>query len=478
MTATKIVCTMGPATQAAGVIEELVAAGMSCARLNLSHGDHATHLATAERVRQAAMDAGRVVAIMADLQGPKIRVGKFEDGAVQLVAGQRFVLTGQPSPCNAERAWVSYEALAVDTRVGELILLDDGLLAMRVETIKDQDVVCVVETGGTLSDRKGVNLPGSQLSLPALTPKDVADLAFAVTELKADYVALSFVRRPEDVMAARALAPTMPIIAKLEKPEAVTNLEAIIDAADGIMVARGDLGVELGPEQVPMVQKRMIRAANLKCKPVITATQMLDSMIRNPRPTRAEAADVANAVLDGTDAVMLSGETASGVYPVAAVTMMRSLIAAAEAPLASEALAESRGEHSKGISKLPRISGEWELENAAARAAALLSSTLDLMAIVVVATDSHTADLLSAYRPHATILAITDDAAAGPRLALRWGVVPVVAPLPPNLRGSIDLAQSVLGQHFTNHEQGSYALVTGFPHGSKTNTVTLQSLSD
>ena len=464
MSATKIVCTMGPATEKEGVIEELIASGMSCARLNFSHGEPEQHLKTAERIRRAAREAGRVVAIMADLQGPKIRVGKFENGPIELVLGQRYILTGQKSPCNAERAWVSYEALAQDVKVGELILLDDGLLSMRVESISCDDVICVVETGGTLSDRKGVNLPGSKLSLPALTPKDIQDLQFAVNEVEADYLALSFVRCKEDVIAAKTLAMGTPVIAKLEKPEAVERLEEIVDASDGIMVARGDLGVELGPEKVPMVQKRMIHMANQKRKLVITATQMLDSMIRNPRPTRAEAADVANAVLDGTDAVMLSGETASGSYPIASVKMMQSLIVAAE----------TDRDHTEGARKLARVTGEWEMTSAAARGAAMLASTLSLRALVVVTSDGRTADLLSGYRPSAPILAITDDVGAARRLALRWGVTPCVQPPPSNLLGSIDLAVHVLKERFPNEHEGAYALVTGFPRGSRTNTVTLQ----
>lgn len=468
MPATKIVCTMGPSALKEGIVERLIDEGMNCARLNFSHGDHATHLDTAQRVRAAAEKAGVQVAILADLQGPKIRVGKFEAGSIRLVEGSRYILTGKECPCSDQRAWVSYEALARDVRPGDPILLDDGLLGLRVDKIEGDDVVCVVETGGELSDRKGVNLPGSKLSLPALTEKDTSDLHFAVNKVHADYLALSFVRHPEDVMAAKALSQGTPVIAKLEKPEAVEHLEAIVDASDGIMVARGDLGVEMGPELVPMEQKRMIRTANQKRKLVITATQMLDSMIRNPRPTRAEATDVANAVLDGTDAVMLSGETASGAYPVAAVKMMRSLVEAAEA----------EGERAEVSRKPSRIAGEWEMTNAAARGASMLSESLPLMAIVVVTSDGRSADLLSGYRPHVPVLALTDNQQAAARLALRWGIVPQVEPAPENLLGSIALARSALRSHFDAHRQGPFALVTGFPRGSRTNTVTLQTLDE
>jgi pyruvate kinase len=457
---------MGPATQAEGVVERLIEEGMDCARLNFSHGEQAGHLAMAERIRAAAKKAGRSVSILADLQGPKIRVGKFPGGPVDLVTGHQYVLTGDESPCNAERAWVSYELLAEDAKPGDLILLDDGLLAMRVKEIRGRDVVCVIETGGKLSDRKGVNLPGVKTTLPALTPKDIADLAYAVDVVKVEYLALSFVRRAEDVEQAKALAKGTPLIAKLEKPEALDNLEAIVDAADGIMVARGDLGVELGSEKVPMAQKRMIRMANQKRKIVITATQMLDSMIRNPRPTRAEAADVANAVLDGTDAVMLSGETASGQYPVESVHMMKALIQEAEA--ASDFSVDPR--------QLARVGGGWEFSGAAARGAAILTGALQLAAVVVVTSDGQSAGLLASYRPRCPIIAITDDETAARRLALRWGVYSRVEPPTPNFLGSIDLARSVLAEMLPQVTEGSFALVTGFPKGSRTNTVTLQTL--
>jgi pyruvate kinase len=464
----KIVCTMGPATLKEGVLERLVEAGMDCARLNFSHGEHAEHLATAQRVRAAAAQAGRTVSILGDLQGPKIRVGKFAGGPIELTAGQDFILTGQKVPCTAERAWVSYEMLAQDVVPGNVILLDDGLLQMRVREIRGDDVICTVEVGGTLSDRKGVNLPGAKLSVPALTEKDKADLRFAVDVIKVDYLALSFVRRPTDVLEAQALAGGTPIIAKMEKPEAIENMEAITEVADGLMVARGDLGVEMGPEQVPMVQKRMIRIANQKRKLVITATQMLDSMIRNPRPTRAEAADVANAVLDGTDAVMLSGETAAGAYPLEAVQMMHALAVAAEA----EGI-DPREQH-----KLARVDQDWELSSAAARAAAILSHSLPLMAIVVVTSDGHSAAMLSSYRPGVPIIAITDDHVAAQRLAVRWGITPHVEPPTENFLGSLELGRKVLRRHFPEATTGAFALVTGFPKGQRMNTVTLQQLSE
>jgi pyruvate kinase len=322
----KIVCTLGPATSTPEAIDALVAAGMDCARLNFSHGTHESHGRIARMVREASRRAGRPLAILADLCGPKMRIGKFPGGPVELVPGQTFTLTTRDVDGDATQVSHIYEPLARDVVPGDHILLDDGLLNLKVLETTDTDVITEVEVGGTLSDRKGMNVPGANLSTPALTDKDRVDLEFAVEELEVDYVALSFVRTADDVLQAQQLAQGTPVIAKLEKPEAIKNLDAICDVADGAMVARGDLGVEVGSEKVPLIQKRIIRSVNDRGKLVITATQMLDSMIRNPRPTRAEAADVANAVLDGSDAVMLSGETAAGKYPVKAVQMMDLII--------------------------------------------------------------------------------------------------------------------------------------------------------
>lgn len=464
----KILCTMGPSALAGDTLERLVDAGMDCARLNFSHGQQAEHLETARRLRRAAERAGRNIGIVADLQGPKIRVGTFEHGSVELRPGDDFILTSHEGFGDAQRVSVSYPLLARDLRPGHQVLLDDGLLALRVREVRGDDVVCTVEIGGTLSNRKGVNLPGVALSIPALTEKDRADLRFAIDEVNADYVALSFVRCAEDVLEAKELAGTTPVIAKLEKPEAIASLESIVDAADGVMVARGDLGVEMGPEKVPMIQKRVIRTANRRGKLVITATQMLDSMMRNPRPTRAEAADVANAVLDGTDAVMLSGETAAGKYPLEAFRMMDSLVREVEhAP-----------EHPSPLEVDP-VTGDWELTNAAARAAALLSSTLPLAGIAVLTRHGRSAELLSLYRPRVPIVAITPDETAARRLTLRWGVRPRVAALPQDPDEGCRLAAALLREEgvaeAAPHANGAvFALVTGWPPEGRANTVTLQ----
>ncbi|MBT8492694.1 MAG: pyruvate kinase, partial [Deltaproteobacteria bacterium] len=325
----KIVCTLGPATSTAERIGELIDAGMNVARLNFSHGDHQDHLKLFQTVRAEAERRNCAVAILCDLQGPKIRVGRFKDGQVRLKAGESFTITTKDIEGTSTRVSTTYPGLPQDVRVGDHLLLDDGLLTLAVTEVADTEVHTVVVAGGLLRNNKGINLPNVEVSAPALTEKDREDLGFAL-RLGADYIALSFVRRPEDVHLAQSLATAddqrIPIIAKIEKPEAVDRLEEIIEIADGVMVARGDLGVEMGPEKVPLIQKRIIDMTNSRAKLVITATQMLESMINNPKPTRAEASDVANAVLDGTDAVMLSGETAAGKYPIETVKTMCRII--------------------------------------------------------------------------------------------------------------------------------------------------------
>ena len=320
----KIVCTVGPSSNTPEKLDALIDAGMNVARLNFSHGSHEDHARVFRMIRQEAARYDVAVSILADLQGPKIRVGKIPDPGIELIPEQQFTLTVDPSaPIEPTRVPIDYAKLAEEIKVDDRILLDDGHLELRVESISGDDIVTRVVIGGLLKARKGVNLPGVTLSVPSLTDKDREDLRFAL-ELGVDAVALSFVREPSCVEEARGymrdFGRVVPIIAKIEKPEAVENLDSILEVSNGIMVARGDLGVEMGPEVVPVIQKQMIEAANEQGKLVITATQMLDSMIRNPRPTRAEASDVANAVLDGSDAVMLSGETAASAKPITAIS--------------------------------------------------------------------------------------------------------------------------------------------------------------
>jgi len=469
----KIVCTLGPASSSESRIRDLVAAGMDCARLNFSHGDHEGHAQVAARVRAAAAEAGRPVALLGDLSGPKMRVGRFAgNGEVELVEGRPFVLTTRETEGTADRVSVSYAALPRDVRQGNAVLLDDGLLRLRVDRIEGEDVMCTVEVGGILSNNKGLNLPGATLSTPALTDKDRKDLAFAKTQIGVDFLALSFVRRPDDVAQAQQLAGDIPVIAKIEKPEALENLAAIIEVADGLMVARGDLGVELGPEKVPMVQKDIIREVNAHGKLVITATQMLDSMIRNPRPTRAEAADVANAVLDGTDAVMLSGETASGRYPLEAVRMMDAIVREAEGAW----LRTRRLSIPKPEGALVGGWDGWELSNAASRAAALLSAVLPLRAIIAFSQTGRSAGLLSEYRPLSPIVAITPDPRVANRLALEWGILPRVLPVPEDMEQTVGIAAAVLLREDLCAKGEPFAVVASWPPASRPNLVTLHHL--
>jgi pyruvate kinase len=430
LTLTKVVATAGPASRDEATLAALLAAGVSIVRLNFSHGNHDDHAATIAAVRRLAAAQGRVVALLGDLQGPKLRVGDLEDGdPVALIPGARFAITSEPVLGTAARVSTSYARLGDDVRPGDRVLLDDGHLELRVESIERSaggvvDVVCRVVVGGPLLPRKGINLPGTEISAPALTEKDRADLAFAVAQ-GVDLIALSFVRRPEDLRAARAelrrLGGRQPLIAKVEKPQAVARLPEIVRAADGVMVARGDLGVELSPEAVPLIQKRLIRLANAAGIPVITATQMLESMIDRPRPTRAEAADVANAILDGTDAVMLSGETAVGAYPVAAVeTMVRIARAVETDPAYALACAETAA-----LVRAERGRGRQTDAEAIAESVRALARSLPARAIAVLTRSGRTAGLVAGQRSGVPIAAFASRPEVARRLALWHGVVPI-----------------------------------------------------
>ncbi|MFN8526528.1 MAG: pyruvate kinase [Chloroflexota bacterium] len=413
----KIVATLGPATDGEGRLEALLAAGVDVARLNFSHGTREQHAERFRRIRVAARKLNRSIAIMQDLQGPKIRIGTLDGGqAVELARGAVLTITTRDTVGTAARVSTTYRELARDCRPGDTVLIDDGKIRLRVVESDGTEVRTEVMDGGLLKEHKGINLPGVAVSTPALTDKDREDLAFGL-DLGVDYVALSFVRRAEDLQLARAImeehGKSAPLIAKLEKPEAVQHLDAIIAASDGVMVARGDLGVEMAPEEVPPIQKTIIRKANRRGIPVITATQMLESMIAEPIPTRAEASDVANSVWDGTDAVMLSAETAAGAYPIEAVEMMHRIVCRAEAagrPDNREELAERHhGGHAQAIS----------------RAARTLADDLRVKAIVAFTRTGRTAQLLSQGRPRTPIFCFTPESAVYRRLALRWGVTPV-----------------------------------------------------
>ncbi len=418
---TKIIATLGPASQDADVVTRLIDAGVDVFRMNFSHGTHADHETAYRTVRRCAAVAGRYVAIMQDLQGPKLRTGPTASGEpVELVAGRPFTLTTREVPGTADCVSTSYTELPKDARTGMRILLADGTIALEVESVTDKDVVCRVVEGGRLASRQGIHLPDTAISLPALTDKDRSDLEFGLG-LGVDYVALSFVRRAQEMDTLRELiaehGSRAATVAKIEKPQALDDIDAIISASDAVMVARGDLGVEIPPERVPQVQKTLIGKCNDAGVPVITATQMLDSMIRHPRPTRAEASDVANAIYDGTDAVMLSGETAVGAYPVRAVRMMVRIAEQADVAIASRPPPPSRP--SAGNLSFPDAIG-----------CATCAAALDVGAqlILCFTMSGFTARLIARYRPSMPIVAATQSEEVCRKLALCWGVQPIIVP--------------------------------------------------
>ncbi|ADO74614.1 pyruvate kinase [Stigmatella aurantiaca] len=419
----KIVCTLGPASQSQDMLEALIEAGMDVARLNFSHGSHEQHAENIAKLRAASLKLRKAVGILGDLQGPKIRTGRFITGSTVLKEGAIFSITTDESvKGNDDIVSTTYAHLAADVNPGDRILLDDGLLELKVlETDKKQLLRTQVVIGGTLKNNKGINLPGVAVRADALTPKDREDLVFGIKE-GVDFLALSFVRQPADIELARqAMAEAgrqVPIVAKLEKPEAIARLDAILDKTDGVMVARGDLGVEIPPEEVPAVQKDIIRRSNQRGLPVIVATQMLNSMIENPRPTRAEASDVANAVFDGADAVMLSGETASGRYPIESVQMMDRIVLAAE----------SAGRAQSSLGRIPDgpIGVPSHFPDVIARVACQAAQASGASLIAAFTLSGVTARLLAHYRPAVPIVAFSPNQEVRRRLALLWGVVPRV----------------------------------------------------
>ncbi len=391
---------------------------MNVARLNFSHGSHEDHAKMLQLVRSEADKRNKAVAVLLDLQGPKIRVGKFQNGQIELKPGGQLIITTDPTVIGDEkRVSTTYAQLPLDVKPGDQLLLDDGYLSLAVTEVGDHEVKTVVVTGGVLKNNKGINLPGVEVSAPALSDKDRVDIGFAL-RYGVDYVALSFVRRPEDVLEAKRLLTvdqvSIPVIAKIEKPQALERLAEIAEVCDGIMVARGDLGVELGPEKVPLWQKRIIEETNRRGKIVITATQMLESMITQPRPTRAEASDVANAVLDGTDALMLSGETASGSHPIEAVRTMARIIDEIE-----------KSAYYRANIDVPTIE-QASSANAIAHAAVTAVKAMKLKTLVVVSDSGGAARLVSEYRPEAHLVCLTTDEVTFRRLALFWGVTPVL----------------------------------------------------
>lgn len=417
---TKIVCTLGPSSSGIDTIRELIQAGMNVARINFSHGTHEDHGEVIDNVNKCAgeMDVG--VSLLADLQGPKVRVGRMNEEGQPVEKGDYVTLTSEDVVGNRERIPIDYPDLADDASEGNRVLIDDGLLELKVVKKRNRHLVARVEVGGVVKSRKGVNLPGVNLSMSSLTQKDIADLEFAIRK-RADYVALSFVRTAEDLMEItsriRSMESDAGVIAKIEKPEAVDVIDDIIEEANGVMVARGDLGIEIASEKVPLVQKRIIEKSRQAGKPVITATQMLDSMIHHARPTRAESSDVANAVFDGTDAVMLSGETAMGDYPVEAVRTMDRICRSIE---------ENSG---RIFGSLEYRKPEWKAKQvieSIAYATVMLSDNVDARAISTITHSGSTARRIAKFRPGVPVVAFTESEVVYRQLSLVWGVYPVI----------------------------------------------------
>jgi pyruvate kinase len=456
----KIVCTIGPATSSPTMLSRLLQAGMDVARLNFSHGSHAEHAANITRLRAASFEHHKPIGILADLHGAKIGSGPLAGGRpVQLRAGQRFIITTKHVLGDTTRVSTTFRPLPREVHRGDRILLSDGLIALRVVQVRGSDVICEVANGGTLGEHKGINLPGVKLRVPALTPKDRADLAFALKH-GANYIAVSFVRRPEDILLAKSLiqrsGKNTPVIAKLEKPEAIENLDAILRAADGVMVARGDLGVEMSPERVPVVQKTIIDRARHFRRPVITATQMLESMTENPRPTRAEASDVANAIFDGSDAVMLSAETATGKYPVEAVSMMARIIEQAEA---------------SGRESPRRVPSEkLKVAETVAELVCHASHELHMKLIAVFTHSGFTARLISCYRPAVPIVSFTPETDTRRRMALIWGVIPRTIKSVRKIDGLAAIAEKRLLEERLVRRGDTIAIVAGTPMGIRGTT--------
>ncbi len=415
---TKIICTLGPAVDSEELIVALIKGGMNGARFNFAHGSHPEHLERLNRLKAVRDRMGSPVATILDTKGPEIRIKSFESKTVDLAAGEDFILTVDDVPGTAQRVSVTYPKLHEEVAPGQEILIDDGLVAMRVREIQGPDVVCQVENGGTLSANKSINIPGAHIQLPALTEKDVADIRFGV-ENDFDFIAASFVRRAADVEAVRQVlhdcgGDNVKIIAKIENQEGIDNLDEILNAADGVMVARGDLGVEIPAAKVPALQKQMIRMGLQAGKPVITATQMLDSMIRNPRPTRAEVSDVANAVYDGTSCVMLSGETAGGKYPVEALAAMLEIVTEAEASI----------DYWKRFQKQLVVTTSSNINDAITHTCCLTARDLNATAILAASSSGRTARMICRFRPACPVAALTMHEKTRRQLSICWGVIP------------------------------------------------------
>ncbi|MDO5028246.1 MAG: pyruvate kinase [Bacillota bacterium] len=470
---TKVVCTIGPASESEQMLEKLMLAGMNVARLNFSHGNHEEHQMRIDRIKKVAKKLNLPIAIMLDTKGPEIRLGNFKEGPIEVEEGDTFTLTTRDILGDQNIVAVSHKGLAGDVQVGSAILIDDGLIELEVKEIVDgTDIVCLVKNSGQLSNHKGVNVPNVRISLPAVTEKDKEDILFGI-ENQVDFLAASFVRKKEDVFEIRRILEDnhgefIQIIPKIENQEGIDNIEEILSASDGLMVARGDLGVEVPSQEIPLVQKMLIKKCYIAGKPVITATQMLDSMIRNPRPTRAEVTDVANAIIDGTSAIMLSGETAAGKYPEEAVKMMTSIAQRIEESLDYDKMLD------ESVSLL-----ENTTTNSISKSACVVARDLEAAAIVAATTSGSTARALSKYRPKTKILAVTPDEKTVRKMALSWGVDPLLVP---DFTSTDELISGSLDLLVENGKlnQGDLTIVTaGIPLGlaGSTNLLKVQTVA-
>lgn len=470
MKKTKIVCTMGPATDSDETLKELVLNGLNVCRFNFSHGSHEEHKGRMDRTKRVREELNAPVAILLDTKGPEIRTGEFEEPVV-LEEGARFVVTMDECIGNKDRCTVSYKEMVNDVKVGDTILIDDGLVALKIVEISGNDIITIVENSGKVSTKKGVNLPGVIINLPAITEKDIEDIKFGI-EQGIDFIAASFVRKASDVLEIRKIleennGSDIHIISKIENQEGVDNIDSIIAVSDGIMVARGDMGVEIPGEEVPIVQKMIIKKCNEVSKPVITATQMLDSMIRNPRPTRAEVTDVANAIYDGTDAIMLSGETAAGKYPVEAVKTMNRIALRTEETLSCDVRSCSNNT-------------EVNITDAISHATCTTAQDLDANAIITCTSSGYTTRMVSKFRPHAPIIATTQSESVMRKLSLNWGTYPILSELGENTDEVIE-SSIVSAQEAGYIKVGDTVVITaGVPVGrtGKTNLIKVSTITE
>lgn len=469
---TKIVCTLGPVSENEETLRELIKNGLNVCRLNFSHGSHEEHKGRMDLVKKLREELNMPTAILLDTKGPEIRTGKFDAPEVLLEEGQTFTITMKDVMGNKEMCTVSYKGLANDVKTGDTILIDDGLVGLTVKEVNGDDIVCEVQNSGIVKNHKGVNVPGVKVNLPAITDKDRSDIEFGI-EQGIDFIAASFVRKVSDVLAIREIleannAEHIKIISKIENQEGVENLDEIIEVSDGIMVARGDLGVEIPTEEIPVVQKLMIKKCNEAGKPVITATQMLDSMIRNPRPTRAEVTDVANAIYDGTDAIMLSGETAAGKYPVEAVKVMAAIAKRIEETLDYDTILRSKGLNNTNVT------------DAISYATCTTAKSLTASGIVTSTSSGYTARMVSKFRPKTPIIAATPNERTSRQLSLSWGVYTVMCEQAENTDDLIDNSIEASKNEGYIHEGELVVITTGVPTGvsGTTNLIKVQVISE